>query len=482
MSPIPHSPAQICRPQRFYGADETSRHPDQHTLSANPSIPGVHRYFTWPATGDRECRLAGSHAAPVPHPDRRAGGHGRAGSPEIFKELISSTRTKINNETLARLISGQTQESGQDPFSDSDWEAIAALACTQGVGPLLYHGLSRTGKLLSLPGTAQNGLRGAYANTWAVNRQIFLDLDALANRLAQVDIPIIVLKGACFAKTIYADIAMRPMGDLDVLIPVDRFNEAVEIAKDLGYREVYPEASIGLTKLLNHEICLKKAGKNSIPLELHHALVADRSFTYAVPVEWFWEQSEPLTKLSSENQAPLRMLTPTAQVLYASAHAVLQHGQRKALLIWYYDLDLIIRSYASKMDWELLVSQARKFDWGSAVDKALAQTRAYFQTPIPESALNGLAGQTDRHSALIDRKRTPPATHILEEWQKLKSLNFYARFRLLGALIAPRPAYMLWRYQIKSSWLLPFYYMYRSWSIFKDAIATALYLMKRNIS
>ncbi len=383
--------------------------------------------------------------------------------------------TDIHN--LSLILSGRFQD--WDSFSATDWDPLIRLAQLQGVGPLLYKTLSGAGKFSTLPESARNALRGMYASSWTTNRNLFHELEILASRFAQAEIPAVVLKGACLALTIYPDMALRPMGDLDVLVPASRLAEAVSIAKSLGYVDTYPEATPGLTELLNHEVCLQKAGPQPVTLELHHSLVADKSFTYAVPVDWFWEQTEPLVSPSLPRLEMLRMLTPTAQVLYGAAHAMLQHGGRNAPLRWFYDLDLLVRSYSGRMDWDLLLSQAEKFEWGSALDVALAQTHALFNTPIPEAVLTQLSDNTDRHRRLVELKQIPPATHILEERQKLLSLNTYGRFRLVAALIAPKPAYMLWRYQLKSSWLLPFYYFYRWWVILKDAVLTGLHLFRK---
>ena len=173
------------------------------------------------------------------------------------------------------------------------------------------------------------------------------------------------------------------------------------------------------------------------------------------------------------------MLMPTAQVLYAAAHAMLQHGGKNTSLRWYYDLDQLVRFYAERMDWDLLLSQARLFEWGSALDAALYHTQLYFDTPIPDNVHASLSGLTDRHRPLIKLLQTQPATHILDERQKLLSLTWYGRIRLVLALIAPSPAYMRWRYQLKNAWALPAYYLYRWWGIFMDAVHTLISLFRR---
>jgi hypothetical protein len=363
----------------------------------------------------------------------------------------------MDNQTLSLIISNRLTEVNWDSFSDADWDLLVAKAHAAGVAPLLYWTFSKAGRLSSLPQAARNFLRVSYAGTWMHNQKIFDELEILARLFSQADIPVVVLKGACFALTIYPDIGLRPMGDLDLLVPKDKLAEAVEIAKSLGYADTLPEASPGLNDLLSHHACLQKSGPQSLTLEIHDSLVSDKSFVYSVPVDWFWEQTELLAGDSQTRFENLRMLTPAAQVLYAASHAMLQHGGKNAPLRWFYDLDRLICVYAARMDWDLLLAQARTFEWGSALDAALSQTVTYFNTPIPEQVRASLSEQSDRHQALVALMKIQPATHILEERQKLLSLNWYGCFRLILALILPAPAYMRWRYQLKSSWMLPAY-------------------------
>ncbi len=433
---------------------------------------------------------------------------------------------RIDNQTLSLIISDREKEVNWDSFSTSDWDALAHKAHSEGVGPLLYWTLSKSGKFSSLPNETRNFLRLMYAGTWMQNQTNFKELEILARLFHEAEIPVVLLKGICFALTIYPDPGLRPMGDMDVLVPASRLSEAVEIAKSLGYEDSKPDASPGLRDLLNHEVCLQKTGTQSITLELHHSLVADKTFSYAVPVDWFWEQTEPLrsrVKITSRFQgsravAPLAlparasvravssptadgntevvftqvlntssktrfenllMLTPVAQVLYAASHAMLQHGGQNTPLRWYYDLDQLIRFYGERMDWDLLLSQAKTFEWGSALDAALSQTSAYFDTPVPARVRASLSESSDRHRGLVALKQIRPATHILEEQQKLLSLNWYGRFRLVLALIAPSPAYMRWRYQLKSAWVLPAYYLFRWGVILKDAVRTVILSLGR---
>lgn len=231
---------------------------------------------------------------------------------------------KVDKHTLSLIISGRLQGLKGDSFSAGKWSALAHWAHREGVGPLLYRSISGSGKFSSLPADTRDSLRLMYAGTSIRNHIIFKELEMLARVFQKAGIAVVVLKGASLALTVYPDIGLRPMGDLDLLLPKEKLAEAVEIAKSLGYQIAQPEASAGLRDLFNHEICLQKSGEYPITLELHHSLVSGKSFSYAVPVDWFWEQTESLKPLSSKTRfGNLLTLTPEAQVLYAAGHAML---------------------------------------------------------------------------------------------------------------------------------------------------------------
>lgn len=388
-----------------------------------------------------------------------------------------------DTQTLSNILSGQLDRLDWDSPPDGYWHALVRLAQVEGVAPLVHWSLSKSGKTALLPASARNALRISYASTWIRNQGNLKDLINLQHLMDQEKIPMVLLKGICFILTIYPDIGLRPMGDMDVLVPRQKWEKAVAAAKTLGFDNDAPGAAPGLQDLLGHDIHLEKKGTVPAALELHHSVVADKTFTYSVPTDWFWDQTEPLdTKTPGIGPGSLLMLSPVAQILYAASHAMLQHGGAEVSLCWYYDMDRLIHHYRDRLDWEQLLRQARSFEWGSALNAALAKTHAYFHTPIPGIVLDELSGITDRNSQLVALKQKRPATHVLQEHQKLLSLNWHGRLRLLQALVVPSPAYMRWRYGLKSSWKLIIHYPLRWWGILMDAAKTVMELLKKKPS
>jgi hypothetical protein len=381
---------------------------------------------------------------------------------------------------LAKLLSEQVTGLEWASFSTDDWSWIVDFSEAEGVGPQLYWALSRSGRISILPRACQDRLRAMYAATRLYNTQILRELELLAVLLDQARIPMVALKGICFALTIYPDIGLRPMSDLDLLVPHSRLPEAKKIALDSGYQETLPEAFPGINDALNNASSLSKIRAPYVTLELHGSLAGLESHDQPEPDDWFWTQTEKLHGNSNQfNLGNLLVLTPTAQLLYSCVHAMLQHGGRNVSLRWIFDLDQLIRDHEQGLNWELLFNQACKFDWGTAVSAALAQTVALFHTPVPQPILNNFARHTDKNAVRVREMQSLPGTHTLEEFEKFKSLDRKGRIKLFLGLVAPGPDYMRWRYGLKKNWVLPFWYLYRWWGIVKDGGKTVLHLSQK---
>ncbi len=389
---------------------------------------------------------------------------------------------QVDKHLLARLLSSEEISLDWESLSTDDWNQVIALSKREGVGPQLYWVLSQSEKYCLVPRPCQVQLRAMFAATRLRNEQILQELKSLLSLFEATKLSVVALKGICFALTIYPDIGMRPMVDLDLLVPKPRLSEAMDIIMASDYIETKPEAFPGLNDLFNHSVDFYKTAAPFTALELQYSLVAEKSFSYAVPSDWFWTQTELIQPFRDDiNTNSLLMLTPTAQVLYACAHAMLKHGARNTMLRWFYDLDQLIRVYADRIDWNLLLSQAEEFKWSSGVYAALTETSNLFHSPIPQDVLDALSRSFDRNSELVATYQELPATHTFEEYQKLLYLSWDARFRMLLGLIIPSPKYMRWRYQLVSQWALPQYYFIRWWGIAKDAIRTIRIFAFKNL-
>ncbi len=97
--------------------------------------------------------------------------------------------------------------------------------------PLVERGLRRAG--VHDPDLPR--LKGIHRQTWSRN-QLLLNRTAPAlGALAGAGIPTMVLKGGALGLRYYDDLGLRPMADLDVLVPFDLAVAATDVLIELGY-------------------------------------------------------------------------------------------------------------------------------------------------------------------------------------------------------------------------------------------------------
>lgn len=158
---------------------------------------------------------------------------------DIEKVLLSLLRTSLFDVT--------------EPIpKDVDWDEIIQEAQQQAVLSLLAQKLPKE--------TRSRHLSSYYQNAAYYIRYLHAQ-DELIQVFAEADIPLAILKGSA-AAVYYPVSSHRTMGDIDFLVPQDRFEDAIEIMLGNGYG-------------VSHREDTKKArhigfSKNGISFELHH--------------------------------------------------------------------------------------------------------------------------------------------------------------------------------------------------------------------
>ncbi|HEY66458.1 MAG TPA: nucleotidyltransferase family protein [Caldilineae bacterium] len=387
--------------------------------------------------------------------------------------------------TLCQILAGRADPVAWGAMKPSDFEELWTLARREGVLPLLYYLLMRSDTWHLLPRESREQLTRVYYATAARNTLVYQELARILTALGNEDItPVVVLKGAALALTLYPSVALRSFGDIDLLLPRDHIDAATRAMRSLGYVEPYPEMGHGLDRLSQH-VHLRGGPRDGVAVELHWSLVAGDADWRAPPLEWFWQQTEPLVLNERDRGAAhaqhvqrgrwpdLRVFTPTAHLLYLAAHLMLQHGGAQARLLWFYDLHLLVEKCGERIDWDALLRQAQAFPWTAALYMALKGAQERLDTPIPDGFLDRLAEIDDPKVAhLVRRKAAPLQTRATSVWDRLASLSWQARGRFIWGLLCPRPAYMRWRYAPRPSWLWPLYYPYRWLDIAREGVIT----------
>jgi hypothetical protein len=103
------------------------------------------------------------------------------------------------------------------------WNALQERAQAERLAPQLYD-IVRLWH--SVPPGVRESLRRVHAETAAHNTLLFRDLADVLYHLATAGVEVILIKGAALSKEVYGNDALRPMADLDLLIPASSVDSA----------------------------------------------------------------------------------------------------------------------------------------------------------------------------------------------------------------------------------------------------------------
>ncbi len=192
-----------------------------------------------------------------------------------------------------------------------DLEAVALLARRHGLGPIMGEPrLSAVDVKRLVPDelwARWSGERAAAVAAAVLRQAPFEQALALI-----APVPAIVLKGAAYVELIY-EVPARHLGDVDLLVPADRFEEALARLERAGFRRAHPN-----DRVLNHpRYHERQLTGPALELDLHQGFVQPERLT--VDYGAVFERSLPWPALAQN----ARLLAPEDAVVYHAVHAAI---------------------------------------------------------------------------------------------------------------------------------------------------------------
>jgi hypothetical protein len=319
-------------------------------------------------------------ARTAPGPDARLLLLGARGRPE-----------PVADAELAGLASGPV-----------DWPGLVELATREGTAPLLHFHLHRLDLLERLPIAARRRLIEVARAVWAANAVLAHHWGEATATLRQAGVDTLTLKGMALANVVYAEPGLRPMADVDLLVrPADQAR-ALATLRDLGYRTPGEAADrLGASRSFAE---LVRDGTR-IDLHWHAARYLRFEGVVAVDHDGLWSRARPLVTAEGRSL----MLAPEDLLLHLVLHLTL--GSDFARVLWYADIDAVIRRFAGELDWERLVREADRWRVKALTGWALGVAAGSFGTPLPSGLLARLGQGRWRRAVVAGRigVSTPPS-------------------------------------------------------------------------
>ncbi len=270
--------------------------------------------------------------------------------------LLYCTKTEISESKLDQIKKLITL-----PLN---WEKVLQSALWHGVAPLAYHNLKDIEESKLIPKEVMDSLKSEHHRNLAKNMHLYSELNCILEAFRENGIKVVVLKGTALAKTVYSNMALRPMSDIDLLIKKDDISLAEQIMSDLGYRfedykspEWYKE---------NHfHLCYFHPEK-SATVEIHwHIGRASHPTQIAISdnstIERLWERARAIEIGGMETL----VLSPDDLLFHLSLH-FFKHRfingafTSKGALIQLCDIVHSLKDYKNEFDWASLRREAER--------------------------------------------------------------------------------------------------------------------------
>ncbi len=274
--------------------------------------------------------------------------------------------------------------------------------------PLVYRNLGADAFDAEVAGR----LKGLYRRSWSHNQLIFKRAAEAISALEGAGIQTLVTKGASLALLSYGDVGVRPMDDVDVLVPLARAGEAIEVLGAAGWKPAHDDPPAWMR--VHHSLGFAGADRGEVDLHWF-------SLWQPASDEPLWHASVPLELGGAATRAP----SPADQLLLACVHGT--PWSPLPPFRWIADAVTVIRSAGEQLDWDRFVGEAERRRLSVAAAAALAFLREEFGVSVPASVTAGLdAAPATRHERAAFRaacRPDSPLRTLRMAWDRYRRLR-----------------------------------------------------------
>lgn len=313
-----------------------------------------------------------------------------------------------------------------------NWERLIEIGRSNRMQTMLWEVLQARGLLPQLSPQARLGLEEDAQRLRKNADEMSTALRRYLREAARRGVASVVLKGLSVSVNVYGNAAMRPGGDIDLLVRDADVQASLEILDEMGIGRYWPNLMDDAYYERHHLHQQRCTPDLKIWFEIHWALdhpLTQQTIDYGAMMD----RAIPGTLLGE----PVLDLSPPDLLLSLAIHLV-KHAvylpaavdrpdiQRVILadgmLMYYLDVAEAVKQGADRLDWLKLIALAEQGGTVDIIGSVLRICQRYLQTPVPQWVLAQLPvaipGRLTRR-AMDGIVEYETATYLGEETSKL---------------------------------------------------------------
>jgi Uncharacterised nucleotidyltransferase len=267
-------------------------------------------------------------------------------------------------------------------LTEPEWEALLPRARACHLLARLAAAARAGGFIGSLPHRIQDHLAAVATVAAHHQRTIRWEINRIQRALRNLDVPVVLLKGAAYLAAGLPAARGRLVGDVDIMVPRHALDAVERALEGAGWQPtIKAPYSQRYYRRWMHELPPLRHRDRATIIDVHHTILPRTARLKPHPDE-LWALAQRL------DGSPLRVLAPTDMVLHAAAH-LFHDGDLRRSLRDLVDISDLLTYFAERPAfWPSLAPRAAVLHLGRPLFYALRYCRCLLRTPIPEAVIS----------------------------------------------------------------------------------------------
>ncbi|OIP82493.1 MAG: hypothetical protein AUK44_07540 [Porphyromonadaceae bacterium CG2_30_38_12] len=352
----------------------------------------------------------------------------------------------------------------------TDWNQFAHQAIRRGLAGLFYVKIPLLNHANIIPASAKELLEQTYF--FILNRNIIFQshFQQVAQALQLAGIEVTALKGILFCETLYHDLGLRQMSDIDLLIRAEQADQAVEILSNMGYDYETKNAISDFVSRKSDFVHRAPMFKQGVSIELHVKLHKS-SEKFQLNLSDVFSQQQAVRLHGVE----VFSMDISHNLIHVALHAHKHFVEGNVQFNSFADLVNLILTLPADFDWLTFENICKKYKVEKIIFGYLLLVQKFYGIVLPshieqkyQFTLTADIEQKFIHYLHGYKHITKVNTAIPAHLSNLKLMNSpMDKLLYCKDLFFPPRKFMLEKYAIKHANFYWLYYPYRYFSVLK---------------
>jgi hypothetical protein len=270
-----------------------------------------------------------------------------------------------------------------------DWHYILRRAHQNQMAPLLYDNLLKFDTEGVVPHWVTKELARIYHSVGYQNLRYYGELKNVLCFFENLGIEVIVLKGAMLAETVWKNVALRQMGDIDLLVQEHDIEKVDRVLPELGYVSYEGYKSKDWYRTNHHHLAPYHNLHKGVVIEIHNHIVIPNKL-FSIDIREVWKRAKAIRIEGIDT----KILAPEDMIIHLCLHisySDLFIGRIKNLI----DLSQTIRYYGGSIHWDWIIRDAKEKKIAKFIFYPLYLATDILNVEIKKEILEGFQDHTN---------------------------------------------------------------------------------------